>query len=306
MRRTFLQALMLIGLVSVVPAAQAQNYGQELNSQWKSILGIQRQDGPYQWFGYPVDNFGVITTYGPPSGRHLEDSDRVCATWSCIGVNASQIPADIVNFTTVNGYADSGQGPTIHLTNKSQGKAAISLLLSNLFDALTLDASANLSKGVTVDLAADGVYKRSVNMQKFQDYINTRPSNDLIKVMWNSGQLTYIGADIVAHNIKITLTIDVERNASINAKLSQALGKLGSGSTAGITLSSSGTGQYVVQYPGFVVLATQLHHQFKPGELFNSGSGVSEEQQKFLASTSSVPKPKVDPKTLQVTAGKAK
>lgn len=284
---------------------QAQDYGQELSNQWRRILSIQRQEGSFQWFAYPVDNFGVLTTYQPPSGKELTDSDRVCATWTCIGVDPSKIPTDVVQFTTVDGYADSGQGMAIHLTNNKQGKAAISLLLNNLFKALTLNASVNLSKGVTVDLVADGIYKRSVNMQRFQDYISSGP-NGIVKTLWIGGQLTYIGADIVAHNVKITLTVDVQKDASIAAQLNQAMGKLGSGSTTGVTLSSSGSGQYVVQYPGFLVLATQLHHEWKPGLLFASEADVKNGEQQFLKSTSSVPVPQVDPTTLRLVAAQTR
>jgi hypothetical protein len=291
----FLQWLILGSLGLCNHLAWGQNYGDELNTEWQSILGIKKQDGPYQWFGYPVDNFGVLTVYGPPSGKHLTDSDRLCATWTCIGVDASKIPADVVLYTTVNGYASSGQGPSIHLTNDKKSKGAVTLLLSNFFSALTLTGSANLSKDAAFDLTADGAYKRSVNVQKFQDYISSLADKELLKQIWNSGQFVYIGSDIVAHNLKITLTLNTQKDAGINAKLTQAMANVGGGSTAGATVSSSGTGKYIVEYPGFVVLATQLHHEWKPGALFAGGADIEDKKREFLASTSTVPTPKVDP-----------
>lgn len=292
--------LCLAAIALCVPASHAQNYGQEVSKEWQSILGIQKQEGAYEWFGYPVDNFGVLTTYQPPSGKQLTDADRYCATWTCIGVDPSRIPTDVVQYTTVNGYADAGQGPQIHLTNDKQGKAAISLLLSNLLKALTLNGSVNFSKNVTVDLTADGVYKRSVNVQKFQDYINSKPQSILAQI-WASGQLVYIGADIVAHNVKITLAVDVEKGASLNAQLGQAMGKLGVGSTAGVTISTSGKGQYVIQYPGFVVLATQIHREWKPGMLMSSEPDVEAQKAQFIKATSSLPVPEVNSSTLRAT-----
>jgi hypothetical protein len=291
-------AVTVIAFLAVSPS-YAQNYGAELTRQWQQILDISKSEGKYQWFGYPVDNFGVLTSYAPPTKRHLTDSDRICATWSCVGVDPAHIPTDVLNYTTVNGFADSGQGPQLNLTNSKQSKEAVSLLLSNLLSALTINAGVNLSKQATVTLTADGVYKRSVNHDKFAKYIKTAPDSEL-KAVFAQGTLAYIGADIVAHNLKVNLSLDVEKDASVNVQLMQAIGALGKGSNVGLTLSSGGKGQYVLAYPGFVVLATQMHQQWKPGNLLTSTQGAEQAKQQFMAATSNVPKPEIDPATLKV------
>jgi len=283
-------------LLLIAPALKAQNYGQKLNHQWKQILSLPKSAGDYQWFGYPVDNFGVITMYGPPAGSKLTDSDRLCATWSCMGID--KIPTDDSAFITVNGYADAGKGPAIHLTSDRNGKIAVSLILSNLLAAIGINASASISNDVTVDLTADAIYRRSVDQLKLTHYISNTPTNGLLYTFWHSGQLSFIGADVVAQNVVITLTVNPSRSVDLNAALSKAIGQVGSGSKAEVDISSSAKDTYTIKFPGFLILATQLHHQFGPGLLF--GSTHENPNAQLEQATRTTPKPSVDSKTLMI------
>src|SRR5437867_3023463 len=47
----------------------------------------------YQVSPYPVDNFGIFTAYRPPQGGKWDESNQICATWSCLGVDGNKVDA---------------------------------------------------------------------------------------------------------------------------------------------------------------------------------------------------------------------
>jgi hypothetical protein len=291
-----LRAVIVVCLLSLAPLAHAQSYGETLSSRWRSILQIQKQDGPYRWFGVPTDNFGVMTTYARPSGKQLTDADRICATWTCIGVESAMIPTDESRFTTVKGFADSRMRSTFELANDKDGRAVTTLLLSNLFRTLAIDGPVSLSKSVKFDLRADEVYRRSLNVPKFQDYLKTA-SDSPMHNYWESGQLSYIGADIIARGLTLTISVAAVKDPLIHAQLIQAMARLGTDGT-GVRVSSHWKDEYLIQFPGFLVLATQLHHEWNPSGAHGGGSPIAERQ--LLAATETVPRPQLDPLTLHV------
>src|SRR5205814_9833159 len=67
----------------------------------------------YQVLPYPVDNFGILTAYKPPLGERWDESNEICATWSCLGVDANKVPTDPNERLSVSGFADTGTGGTI-------------------------------------------------------------------------------------------------------------------------------------------------------------------------------------------------
>jgi hypothetical protein len=301
----FRVALVVMGSLVSSPALNAQKYGQEVSKQWKDLLSLPKSAGDYTWFAYPVDNFGVITSYGAPAnGKQLVDSDRICATCSCIGIEDAQIPTDDEKFISVSGFADKAKGSSIHLTNDKNGKAAISLVLSNLLSAVGVNGDVNLSKDVTVDLTADAIYERSINKVNLTKYLDAN-KDGLLYTFWHSGTLTYIGADIVAHNITITLTLDTNKSVALDASLAKAIGQFGSGTKANVNVSSTAKGSYTVKYPGFLILATQIHHQFGPGALFGADKDEANKEQKLEDATSNTPQPEVNPTTLTLTKASA-
>lgn len=289
--------VVLCSLCCCTRISPAQNYGEKLDSRWRGILGLREADGAYRWFGYPANSFGVMTLYSAPSGKQLTDADRICATWTCLGVDPARIPSDEFPFTTVNGFADTRLRSPFELANNKEGRAAVSLLLSNLFRALEVDGPVNLSKTVTFDLRASQVYRRSINPARFRSFLES-PSNPRVRNAWNSGQLTYIGSDVVARGLRLTINVDPATDPAIDAQFTRAIAKLGRDGASGVLLHRAWHGTYVVQFSEFVVLATQMRHQSPP----RTNPGI-ESATRFQASTSTVPIPNLDPTTLRVTAG---
>lgn len=289
------KAVLVFCLASWIPAAHAQSYGDTLSSRWRSILQIHKQDGPYRWFGVPADNFGVMTTYARPAGKDLTDADRICATWTCIGVDSARIPTDEIRFTTVKGFADSGRRSAFELTNDKEGRAVSALLLSNLFRTLAIDGTVTISRSARLDLRADEVYRRYLNVLKFQNYLKTAADSPMHNY-WESGQLSYIGADIIARGLKLTLNVAAGKDPLLHRQLSQAMARLGTDGT-GVRVSSHWNDEYVVEFPGYLVLATQLHREWNPSRAPSKSTLAS---QQFLASSETVPRPQEDPQTLRV------
>jgi hypothetical protein len=295
-----LQAVLLLSVIFSSSASRSQTYGQTLSRQWRNTLGLHSSDGAFRWFAYPTDNFGVITSYLAPAGRPLTDADRICATWTCLGFDPSKVPADEVPFTTVAGIADSELTSSFELINDQQGRTAATLLLANLFSALAIDGPVTISKEDSFDLRAVQVFRRSLNLSKFQDYLASAPPCP-IRGAWRSGGLTYIAADIVARDLQLTIAVDPRTDPQLVAQISRAMAKLGRDGISGIRISSPWAGGYVVQFNGFMVLAAQLRHQ--PGSVLSpeDGHSAASWRHPFVASDPTIPVPHMDPATLRIT-----
>jgi hypothetical protein len=266
----------------------AQKSGEKIDGHWRRVLGLHLQDGAYTWSGYPNGNFGAMTLYRAPSGKQLTDVDRVCATWTCIGVDPGNIPADEFRFTTIEGFANTRVGLPFELANDKAGTAAIDLLLSNLFHALAMEETANISKPVTFDLRAVEVYRRTLNLPRFREFLQSSP-DPLLRDARIDGKLTFIGADIVARGLE--LTIDAGNDPRLAAQLTQAIARLGHDHPSGVRLSHLWRQTYVVHFPEFVVLATQLRHQPAPNPRLAKETEIASRQAQFKSSTSNAPMP---------------
>jgi hypothetical protein len=295
-----LQAVVLLSVIFSSSASRSQTYGQTLSRQWRNTLGLHSSDGAFRWFAYPTDNFGIITSYLAPAGRPLTDADRICATWTCLGFDPSKIPADESRYTTAAGIADSKLTASFELANDKQGRAAATLLLANLFNALAIDGPVTISEDVRFDLRAVQVFRRSLNPAKFQDYLASAPASP-IRDVWRSGRLTYIAADLLARDLQLTLEVDPRTDPQLAAQISRAMAKLGRDGISSIRISSPWAGGYVVQFSGFMVLAAQLRHQ--PGSVLSpeDGHSAASWRHPFVASDPTIPVPHMDPATLRIT-----
>jgi hypothetical protein len=273
----------------------AQDYGKILDQEWKKILSLDKHDGDFEWFGYPVDNFGVFTSYAPPPGRTWTDGDRICATWSCLEIDTSQLPKDDPSHLSVNGFADVGRGASVSLTEKQAKKVALGLLIPQLAQVLKLSSDVNWSKGINVTMTIDAIYKRSVNKDKFMKFIKQQSTNDLLKGVFHGGGLVYVDADIVAQNVNVTLTVDSQKNAKADAALQNAVSQLAAGSAASVSIQSQGSGVYLFRIPTFAVLAVLIHNP-GPGALFNGSNYDPKTDGIYMPA---VPTPQFDAKTLQ-------
>lgn len=301
--RLCLWRLTLIGMFAIMlsSVALAQNYGELLDGAWKKTLGISEGDNDYHWFGYPVDNFGVLTVYMPASnGKNLRDVDRLCATWSCIGLkDPAAWPKDDDHWLSANGYVSEGCGPAPVLTQDQQKKLTVSVLIPNLLSMLNLSGKANVNKHVQIRLTADALCKRSVDRDTFGKYIDSPDNkNATLKAVFDSGTLIYVGADVVVRNLKVNFIVDQQKNADASAALSQAASML-KGASASAQLDDQASGTYTLTAPKFLVLAVQTKAQWKPGMLFGAVNEGDAQTRDMQNSTRLLPRPSIDAKTLE-------
>jgi len=244
---------------------KAENYGEKLTKNWQKIFGIDpKKDGEYRWFAYPVDNFGVLTSYDPPTTRAWIDSDRICATWSCI---ESKPPDDIVTRISVNGFADPGEGGPVTLDEKTQKKFGLGLLLPGLADLFKIGGKLDWSKGVKIVMKMEKGYKRSINRDRYNTFVAERSSNKTLKSAHLNGRLAYVAADILVEGISAEITVDKKVNAGVDAALTKAAGIAPKDASLKFEWSSSTDGVYklLVKHP--VVLAVQIRRQERGGVL---------------------------------------
>lgn len=241
------------------------NYGKILADTWKRVFDLS---GNYQWSGYPVDNFGVGTAYDPPKGKQWSDGDRLCASWTCIGVKPESIPTDLEVRLTLNGFADKGSGGSVTLSEKQKKELGLNLLLPGLANVLNLTAKLDWSKGVNIDFSFGKAYKRSLIRKRMTDLINHLPATDPMKGAFDRGILVMITADLVVDSMHATIEVDTKLNPEVEAKLKgKAEELLGSGASAGFKFNRTTTGKYTLDITQPVVLAVLPRTQPAPGVL---------------------------------------
>lgn len=265
--------MLLVGLSAAVPAA-AQDYGKKVSKAWQQVLAIAKEDGDYRWSGYPVDNFGLATFYDAPKGKKWTDSDRICATWTCLNVAPAAIPAYVADPPDpnadgrlgLNGFADVGQGSSVTLDTKQSKDIGIKLLLPGLAQVLNLGANIDWKRGVTTVITIQKIYKRSANRDKLLQFIGGPDNkNQTLKNGFANARLSWVAADILATGVELKITVDNKTNADADVKLTQAAAVIAKDSSLNFKFASTGAGTYTLTIDRPLVLAVQTRSQ--PGAL---------------------------------------
>jgi hypothetical protein len=296
--RKFLMGILALSGLFAPLAAHAQTYGYSVDKQWQKVLRIDsKKEGVYRWFGYPVDNFGILTAYRPPIGKQFKDTDRICATWSCLEI--PDPPPDSESLLELGGFADLAPGGSVPLTPRQQKSLATGLLLPQLAKLLGIKGKIHWSRGVQASLTAGKIWKRFANLNAYNQFIDHKSTNLLLTEGWGRGELIYIGADIVAQDVTVILTVDPQTNASANAALEKAAFDLSNSNSSALTLRNQGNGSFVLKISTYFVLAVQVHHQCFLDDLRSDEKQVAKQEKNFVALTSVIPAPRFNPKTLQ-------
>jgi hypothetical protein len=274
MKKIFVFLMLLFALSQASPCF-GQSYGKELDKTWRSVFGIdEKKDGKFRWFGYPVDNFGLLTSYDPPAGKDWKVSDRICATWRCIEIPGATVlqmndkDRREINDSQGGTYADVGGGGAITLTQDQQKKLGLNLILPNLLQVLNITGGLDWSKGVQINLTMQTGYLRSIDRDKYQKFLEQKSTNQTLKTAFANGRLAYIANDIVAENVDVTVTVDKKKNIGVDAALTKAVGTVLSPESAlKFQWGSNGNGTYHLVIKNPVVIAVQTRHQPGAGVL---------------------------------------
>jgi hypothetical protein len=143
------------------------------------------------------------------------------------------------------------------------------VVVPQILGILNVNASGDWKKHVTVNLNATGGHQRFVVAQKLADYLNGLGDNDVRKRAYRNGTLTVVVSDLIIDSLTATIDLDSSLQATLDAKLSQALqGRTGTviGKDAAVSfkVNSATTGHYEFQTVSSVIVAMLPKTEPKP------------------------------------------
>ncbi|MDO3423961.1 hypothetical protein QWT87_03595 [Chryseobacterium sp. APV1] len=165
----------------------------------------------YKIFSYPTDNFGLITSYE----NSLSDGNFLCDMLNCIGINDSAQ----VDWLSLNDFAGVGSGGSITLEEKQKSKFAVEVLLPKIYDVVGINGGFEKEKETVVTLNIGKAYLRKLRRDKIVEYIEKLDNSKSIKRAFLNGKLVLVVADCVIENMSVTVKVDQEISASLDAKL---------------------------------------------------------------------------------------
>lgn len=224
------------------------SYNQIMQKKLKALLGDDFKK--YTWFSYPTDNFGLATCYSTPAEvvQLNLDTSYLCATYTCLHIEPSKNPVEtdrLKENMSLNGLADVGnQGAAIDLTEKEKSEIGIKLLLPSIYQMISLDASANYKKQLNTTIYLGRAYPRKLNFH-FLEYVAKLDDSNPLKQAFRNNTLSLAVADLVIDSLSVTITLTREADATLKAKLDNAVGKaLGTGAALEVTGNKQAEGVY--------------------------------------------------------------
>jgi hypothetical protein len=243
------------------------DYGQLMAAKVKAALGDNATKG-YKFATYPVDNFGLATAYE----SKVDINKQICVTWDCLGISDdSKVDA----FSAINKlrlvangtqYANVGAGEGLSLTEDEKKALGIKALLPKILQALSLSFDLSQAKNVSTELTTGPVTIRTLRRLEMQKHIQSSDGHQLEKEAFSAGNLVLVYSDIVVSTLKISLKVNAQTDADLEAKLSDALkgkvGKvIGSGSSVGFKVNKATTGDYAFQITRPLIVAVYTKKQ---------------------------------------------
>jgi hypothetical protein len=254
----------------------AIDYGQLMAKKVKEVLG--RRSSGYTFATYPVDNFGLATAYEDKA----DPSRELCATWDCLGVSDDeQVEAmsakDQVKLriSTLQ-YADTGDGPSLKLSDDEKNSIGLKALLPQLLRVLSLAADFSTSKNVTTTLTMGPVTIRTLRRKEMLDHLKSQDAHPLEKTAFEKRKLILVYSDIVVSSMTLDLKLDATASSDLEAKLEGSLqGKVGQvvgkNSSLSFKVARANKGDYSFEINKPVILAVYTKRQPAAGELGTTG-----------------------------------
>jgi hypothetical protein len=259
-------------LLSITVLSNAQDYGRIMEQKVRSLLGRNSTRG-YQFASYPVDNFGLATCYDS------REKTQICATWTCLAED-KDVPPDTdadsqLKLITLKKerYADVGTGGPVTLTSEEQRNLGLTAVLPQLLKVIGINADLSSAQNVHVELALGPITRRQLIKDRMMQRIDALASTASAKEAYQNRRLAVVYSDIVASSMSVSITFDRDRNAQLDAKLSEGLGgRVGSviggkDTELKVKVESAATGKYVLQIARPVILATWTKRQPEAGKL---------------------------------------
>lgn len=247
--------LCLFALVASSTQARAEDYGAILEKKVKSVLGAKKFKH-YEWISYPTNNFGVMTLFiVKKRGAKPKPEDQECATFSCLKMNPDTLSAKQVE--DVNGYADTGKGGVLNLTEDDKSSLSLSTL-TNLLKVLKLSGDLSYTSGVTTTLSLGTATVRFLVKDKALDYIAGLPKDSRIAKAYSTDTLAIVVSDVMLDSMEVTLKVDKAVNAGLDAGLTKKANEnkvQGDDQTVQVKVNNAGDGTYLLKVTQPVIVA---------------------------------------------------
>jgi hypothetical protein len=228
----------------------------------------------YTFATYPLDNFGLATAYEDKANPSRE----LCATWDCLGVkDDKKLEAMTANeklklkVSRVQ-YADTGDGPSLRLSDDEKNAIGMKALLPQLFRVLNLSFDFANSKSIVTTLTMGPVTIRTLRRKEMLDHLKSSDAHPLEKAAFENRKLVLVYSDIVVSSMTLELKLDAAISSALEAKLEGSLqGKvgqvIGKDSSLSFKVDRANKGDYSFEINKPVVLAVYIKRQPASGEL---------------------------------------
>jgi hypothetical protein len=183
-----------------------------MQSASKEALGRDAKN--YDWFSYPTNNYGMLTSYD----GEATVPKFICDSWNCIDIKDANVPSELNKWLNMNEYAAVGSGPRISLSEKVQRKIGVEALLPELYKVIGISAS-GVGTGIkTLEISFGPGHIRNLRKHIFANFV-PNSSNEQLKAKFRSGDLVYVNSDIVLENFEVRITVDNNLTSQLDAKL---------------------------------------------------------------------------------------
>lgn len=218
--------------------------GQDVGQTMKSIFGNDYKG--YQWFTYPINNFGVATAYRGKKNK-IERRGFLCATFSCLGMSA---PGNVDHWLQLgvppSNYADSGCGGELDAKLQSSKDLIVKAALPQILTVIGIDVGVARSRNSTAEAKSITMCARQLQQGKVITYITSLATDTFgLRRALDAGQLVLVVGDIVIKSMTVHVKADRNLKVGIDGKLQGQTEKvLGGGANFGVHVTRTGESEY--------------------------------------------------------------
>ncbi|MDR3678914.1 MAG: hypothetical protein P4L41_03035 [Flavipsychrobacter sp.] len=239
----------------------AQNYNRIMGRAIKRAVGKDLRG--FQTFSYPTDNFGLITSYV----NSVSPENFICDMWNCIGVN-STAGLSSIEWLKMKDFAGVGSGGAITLSQQRKTKLAINVLLPKIYDVIGITGGFSAERTTNITISIGQAYFRNLRKDPMTSYINGLDNSSSLKKAYLNGNLVLIVSDCVIEDLSVSVTVNSEDSAKINAKFGDAAtSKIFSDASLSVEVDRSSTGTYTFKVSHPIIFARLAKKQPSAGTL---------------------------------------
>jgi hypothetical protein len=184
------------------------------------------------------------------------DRNQWCASLTCLGLNSATASRSTADRLKLNGFADVGNGPPLHLEDEGDRRIVVGGLLAQMFQLIGVGISAEHARTIKTALEFGPSTKRILNKQKTLDHINNLPVTSPIRQAMNERRLAIVVADVVIESMTAMISTTGQQTAGLESFLQKLPSRLvGRGGDLRFRVTRSNRGEYKLSINEPLVIA---------------------------------------------------